>query len=56
MAFRGLVDALDGVTACAQCGKATMLPLPVSGHRCWRCRHPQVHVPRPHAPHLRGHH
>lgn len=54
MAFRGLVDALEGFTSCAECGRTAMLPLPVSGHRCWRCRHPHVHVPRrrPHPHHV----
>jgi hypothetical protein len=47
MAFRGLIDALDGITArCGECGKTTMLPLPVGAHQCWQCRHSTALVPR----------
>lgn len=47
MAFRGLVNALDGLTTrCAECGRTANLPLPVDRHRCWHCRHPKAHLPR----------
>ena len=49
MGFRGLIDAVVGVTArCSECRKAPMLPLPVSCARCWHCRHPRLHLPHPH--------
>lgn len=45
MAFRGLVDSIDGVAErCRDCGRVTMLPLPVRGHECWRCRHPGLDI------------
>jgi hypothetical protein len=56
MAFRGLLDALEGLASrCAGCGKTTLLPLPVQPHQCWHCRHPHAHLPRRHLPHVAGH-
>jgi hypothetical protein len=46
MAFRGLINTLDGLAArCGECGKLAMLPLPVGRQRCWHCRHPKAHLP-----------
>jgi len=42
MAFRGLIEGVEGFSGrCADCHRATMLPLPVS-HRCWQCRHQRL--------------
>jgi hypothetical protein len=53
MAFRGLIDAIDGLTArCDECGRTALLPLPVGTQHCWQCRHPNAHVPHLRARHL----
>lgn len=40
LAFRGLIEAIDGVTnRCADCGHLSLWPLPAHRHECWQCRH-----------------
>lgn len=39
MAFRGLIEGLEGFSGrCDGCHRVTLFPLPIS-HRCWHCRH-----------------
>lgn len=42
MAFRGLIEGLEGFSGrCEECDRTSLLPLPVA-HRCWHCRHQSV--------------
>jgi hypothetical protein len=39
MAFRGLLEGLEGFSGrCDGCHRATLLPPPID-HLCWHCRH-----------------
>jgi hypothetical protein len=39
MGCRGLVEVVQSFSGrCADCGRASMLPLPMQSHRCRRCQ------------------
>jgi hypothetical protein len=38
MGFRGLIDAIEHhACRCGECGRTTLLPLPLGSDQCWRC-------------------